>query len=248
VPNDCIADLKIHAAAQLFPEMDEAALNRLYESVKVNGVKKPILLLDGQLVDGRNRVRAALLCGIPWTQLPKVKLPPEADPYQWAWMMNCERLDYPKEEKAKIHLRIMEESAKLDATRSEVAEAANLKRSGAAKAKPRREDGTIAPSLPPSGGTVDAPKPDPRKHNTAAKLAEQAGVSQRTMERAMGRVSNGGSRRARLPKKQASPSLWRVPRNVAKLAGFLIQNMPSEEVKKLAALLMEAYQAAKATA
>jgi hypothetical protein len=242
-----IADLEVHPAAQLFPEMAQTDLNRLSESIREHGVKKPIVIHRGQLVDGRNRVRAALICGIPWRELPKVNLPEEANPYDWAWMMNCERLDYRPSEKSEIHARIKEESGKLLARREEKAAEANRKRSEAAKvqhsvSKPRAGEKS---GLPPSGGT---PKTDPRKNSTAAELAAEAGVSQRTMERAMGRISNGGHRRTKIPRKVSSPSMWRVPRNITKLAGFLVQNMPSEEVKKLAALLMEAYQAVEATA
>lgn len=263
-----IADLKIHPAAQKFPEMGQEELNRLFEDIKKHGVQIPIILYDGQLVDGRNRVRASLMLGVPWTQLPKVHLPKEADPFALAWSRNCERLDYSPSLKAKIKLEIEKESAGLDERRRASEEAANEKRSKATKAQPRANDGTMKPKsagVPPHGGTpVSAaksqeksetrkadlgmgqvepssqppPRADPRKNSTAAKLASEAGVSQRTMERVMGRISNGGSKRGVLPKLQKPNANWSVPRNIDKMAAFLLERLPSDEVRQLARLLL----------
>lgn len=231
-----IADLEIHPAAQMFPEMEQEDLNKLYESVKKNGVQKPIILYDGKLLDGRNRVRAALIGGIPFKQLPKVNLPLETDPYQFAWMMNCERLDYQKHQKAEIKTRIDKESGLLQERKKDKQEKrlANLRFRHVAESKETEESR--------EDRKTDTEKTDPRKNSTAARMATEAGVSQRTMERVMGRISNGGSKRAPLPKKQASPSNWSVPRHIGKLAAFLVQKLPSDEIEKLWILLGKALQ------
>ena len=46
-----------HELANLFPLLEGDAFWALVEDVRVNGVREPIVLLDGQILDGRNRPR-----------------------------------------------------------------------------------------------------------------------------------------------------------------------------------------------
>ena len=56
--------MKTHAAADIFPLMDRAELERL-EDIRVNGLREPITLhLDGSILDGRNRERACAVAGV----------------------------------------------------------------------------------------------------------------------------------------------------------------------------------------
>ena len=50
--------MKIHPYAELFPPLDNAALRKLAEDIGINGLKQPIWVLDGQILDGRNRWNA----------------------------------------------------------------------------------------------------------------------------------------------------------------------------------------------
>src|SRR3954466_8703333 len=57
--------LRVHPAADLFPLMSEAALEQLTEDIETNGIQVPIVLLpNGQLTDGRNRLDAAERAGL----------------------------------------------------------------------------------------------------------------------------------------------------------------------------------------
>jgi hypothetical protein len=68
--------LPVHPAADLFPSMSEAELRELGEDIKKNGLQIPIVLWvrEGQhkdrkrysLLDGRNRLDAMELVGIPF--------------------------------------------------------------------------------------------------------------------------------------------------------------------------------------
>lgn len=49
---------KIHPAANLFPEMSDADFGKLCVDIRDNGQREPIVLFDGQVIDGRNRLRA----------------------------------------------------------------------------------------------------------------------------------------------------------------------------------------------
>jgi len=56
--------LKIHPAAELFPLMSEDELRELGQDIKKNGLHSPIVLMDGTLLDGRNRLDAMELVGL----------------------------------------------------------------------------------------------------------------------------------------------------------------------------------------
>ena len=56
--------LDIHPAANLFPMMDEAALAELADDIKKNGLMERIVIHDGQILDGRNRLKACEMAGV----------------------------------------------------------------------------------------------------------------------------------------------------------------------------------------
>jgi hypothetical protein len=54
----------VHPAAEWFPLMDEASLQALADDLKQNGQRDRCTLLDGKLLDGRNRFLACAMVGI----------------------------------------------------------------------------------------------------------------------------------------------------------------------------------------
>jgi hypothetical protein len=56
--------LPVHPAADLFPSMSGAELRELGENIKADGLQSPVIIYDGQLLDGRNRLDAMALVGI----------------------------------------------------------------------------------------------------------------------------------------------------------------------------------------
>lgn len=53
-----------HPASLLFPLMDGIELQRLMDDVREHGLLEPIVLLEGQVLDGRNRLRACENVGV----------------------------------------------------------------------------------------------------------------------------------------------------------------------------------------
>ena len=51
---------RVHELAKLLPPMSHAEFESLVENVKANGLEEPIVLLDGQILDGVHRLKACL--------------------------------------------------------------------------------------------------------------------------------------------------------------------------------------------
>ena len=56
--------MKVHPVADLFPLMDDQAFKELTDDIKQNGLRSPIIIHEGALLDGRNRKRVCDLIGI----------------------------------------------------------------------------------------------------------------------------------------------------------------------------------------
>jgi len=59
-----MADLEAHPATAAFPLLGEARLLDLAQDIETHGLREPITLLDGMVLDGRNRLNACQLAGI----------------------------------------------------------------------------------------------------------------------------------------------------------------------------------------
>ena len=70
--------LPIHPAAELFPLMSESELRELGEDIKANGLRTSIVLYEGKLLDGRNRLDAMELVGVEYSFLGGT------DPTKWS--------------------------------------------------------------------------------------------------------------------------------------------------------------------
>ena len=67
----------LHPAAELFPVMDEAAFAALVADIATHGQREPILIHNGQVIDGRHRLRACEQLGIePGAELKRAVGPP----------------------------------------------------------------------------------------------------------------------------------------------------------------------------
>ena len=63
--------LPIHPAAELLPLMSEPELRELGENIKAQGLKLPVAVCKGQLIDGRNRLDAMELVDIKFALVLK---------------------------------------------------------------------------------------------------------------------------------------------------------------------------------
>lgn len=59
-----MTELTFHPLANIFPLIEGDRFDELVASVKANGLRNPIVLHDGQVLDGRNRYRACQVAGV----------------------------------------------------------------------------------------------------------------------------------------------------------------------------------------
>lgn len=168
--------------------MDEKRLGELALDIQQNGQQVPIRLLDGALIDGRNRLAA---CRIANVQPIFDYLPDGTNPWQVAWTFNGQRRDLNDAQRYLLWADCAKGDDAWQAEQLRIQDAANKARAEAAKAQESR--GNRYTQTPDSrggatnGGTTSKPaaKPaDDKPNRTSDKKAEAAGVSRKTVEMA----------------------------------------------------------------
>ena len=59
-----MSELKYRRISNLFPLMSGDQFQELVEDVKANGLRTPIVLFEGEILDGRNRYRACAIADV----------------------------------------------------------------------------------------------------------------------------------------------------------------------------------------
>jgi len=183
----------IHCAANLFPMLSEDELRQLGEDIRKNGLRDPIVLwsekreaTEHELLDGRNRLDALELVGIPTVELigdryrlakapiylcsePNPYLPTcgGINPFAYAISKNIHRRHLTKVEQAELILKALkleQETVKSPEPKSELAMMA--------RSETRRFH----------GGNEGGSTKDPLKQKFVDK-AETEGISRRTAQR-----------------------------------------------------------------
>lgn len=130
--------LDSHPAADAFPMMEDKRFDELKADIEANGLREPVTLCDGLILDGRNRYKACLALGVQPTTRTFT-----GDPWAFVWSLNGERRDLVDEQRYLIWKFCHEASEAWQATQAEIDAEANRKRSEAAKSQPRK-DGKLA--------------------------------------------------------------------------------------------------------
>jgi ParB-like chromosome segregation protein Spo0J len=210
---------KPHRFAKLVPEPTAAELEELTRDIKENGLRFPIILLDGEILDGRSRQKACHKAGV---ELRTVTFNPKVhgdDPLAFVVSTNFKRRQLqmtPSEKAAYVVENILPIFEQQAAERLE----AGRKAGGVAKS---------AAALPPSGGPAqpsngEEVKPDKKKPaKTAAQQAAAAsGVSARSIQRAKAKKKGEGLSAKEKDEKARSEAFARIEKALGKDHGFFV--------------------------
>jgi ParB/RepB/Spo0J family partition protein len=128
-----VSEMRVHPAADIFPMMSDEELADLAEDIKANGQLHPIVLdADGQLIDGRNRLRACELAEVE----PRFTTLNGQDPVAHILSANVTRRHLSTSQKAMAaaRLRLLTEST-TRGTQSAIAEEIGADRALVSRAK-----------------------------------------------------------------------------------------------------------------
>jgi hypothetical protein len=96
--------LAIHPICQLFPMLSEDELEGLAEDIRRRGLLESIMLLDGQVLDGRNRLEACRRAGVE----PRfTEWRGEDSPLAWAISKNLRRRQFNASQRAVLALEVL---------------------------------------------------------------------------------------------------------------------------------------------
>ena len=89
--------LEVHPVTAIFPTMTDKELEGLAEDIKEHGLRNPIVMQDGLLVDGRNRLAACEMAGVK----PEfMQLAEDCDPVTYILSVNIARRHMSKSQRA----------------------------------------------------------------------------------------------------------------------------------------------------
>lgn len=171
-----IGTYETHPAADRFPMLDGERLAELAADIRARGQLQPIVLCDGKVLDGRNRLAACVEHRIP----PRIEDYEGDNPFRYVWSTNGQRRDLEKLQRAAIWVLLNEDAIRFEAERRRAD--ANARRSEKARSQPRSDDGRrLADRQVPH--QVDG-RPD-SKNPTAEAIASEIGdVGSATVQRA----------------------------------------------------------------
>lgn len=179
-----MSDLTFHPLAQLFPLIEGEEFNELVADIRANGVREPIWIHEGQILDGRNRYRASAAAG---ADCP-MRAYDGADPLGFVVSLNLKRRHLDEGQRAMVAAKI-----------ANLTHGSNQYQSGAANlpllnetAKPAVTQAAAAQMLNVSERSV-----------RAAKAVQKTGVPALAQAVERGEVSvSVGAGIARLPKEE----------------------------------------------
>ena len=99
----CPPNRVFHPACSAFPEMPDAELNELAADIKANGLLSLILRWRGQILDGRNRLRACEIAGVePKFKDVDDKLKDDAAVWSTVYSLNLHRRHLTPKDRARL--------------------------------------------------------------------------------------------------------------------------------------------------
>ena len=198
-------ELSQHPLSAAFPAMNSQELEVLSSDIAVNGLREPIALFEGQVVDGWHRLRACKMAGV------------EAETYMYRGL-------------DPIAFVISKNGHRRHLTQAQKAQAISKATSWRQNGSNQHAGSAPGAEAPESTGSAKLAAP-PKPTATAAQMAKMAGVGERSIERAKTIESAGLGDEVRDGKIGATKSAEiakQGPEAVAKAKAAMAQGQPVE--------------------
>jgi len=100
--------MKYHPLSNIFPLMEGAAFDALVADIKANGVRDPLVMYEGLLLDGRNRWRATSVAGVTIAGKDIKQFDPkkDGDPLAWVISKNLQRRHLDESQRAMVAAKL----------------------------------------------------------------------------------------------------------------------------------------------
>lgn len=185
VSDDIETAVEAHPAANVFPLMDDVRLQGLADDIALNGLREPIQVYRGKVLDGRNRLAACEIAGVT----PRFEhLPDDVSPWRMAWSLNGQRRDLSSDQRYLLWKECADADAEWQAEQDRAREEANRRRAEAAKEQHQVSKPWAGEAKPKDGrattcGTTIASAEAPKPQRTTSRKATAAHVDRGTVER-----------------------------------------------------------------
>jgi ParB family chromosome partitioning protein len=224
--------MKAHQYSEIFPMLADDSLKELAADIKANGLQEPILTYHGQILDGRNRLRACQLAGVE-PAFQKASVATDEEALALVMSLNLHRRHLNESQRAMVGARVAPFYEAAAAERQRIAaDATNAKRCQETP-KPSNKDALVA-NLP------QAPKPEPAPRAPVAREQAAAAVN----------VSGRSVQSAKTVLDSAVPEVVKAVEagKLAVSAAAKVVNMDHEDQKEVARLVVSGEAASGAEA
>jgi len=93
-----IENIEPHRLAIIFPELDDGKIRDLADDIRQNGLQQPIVMFEGRILDGRNRLTACKIAGVE----PEFKEFEGDDPLAHVISLNLHRRHLSESQRAMV--------------------------------------------------------------------------------------------------------------------------------------------------
>lgn len=168
--------MEFHEIAAIFPLIEGSDFTSLVQDVSENGIREPIWLFEGKILDGRNRFRAAQKAGVNAPTREFIGTPEEAIKFVWS-------LNYARRHMTPSQAAIADAKRnKLTDAYAGVREAAKARHSSAVSQSNKRRADPSVEQIPPMEKGAKEPKTRDIRAKAAGTNAKYIDVADKLIE------------------------------------------------------------------